>query len=100
MAVGRLPECRGSLQCSKGWELCNLNQNAVKTAAEQETPAKERPMNSLDRRTILTTGAATGVLALAGAAASTPADAQAGPKSLFPVPATTIPIVGEPAVLQ
>ena len=54
-------------------------------------------MNSLDRRTILTTGA----LALAGAAAqSAPAGAQAGPKSMFPVPATTIPIVGETDVFQ
>jgi fumarylpyruvate hydrolase len=54
-------------------------------------------MNSLDRRTVLTTGA----LALAGAAAqSAPAAAQAGPKSLFPVPATTIPIVGETELFQ
>src|SRR5215468_11546999 len=48
-------------------------------------------MDQLDRRTILTTGA----LALAGAAATTQAQAQAGPKSLFPVATTTIPIVGE-----
>src|SRR3954462_5053768 len=48
-------------------------------------------MDHLDRRTILATGA----LALAGAAATTPAQAQAGPKSIFPVAATTIPIVGE-----
>src|SRR5690349_5415308 len=48
-------------------------------------------MDQLDRRTILATGA----LALAGAAAATPADAQAGPKSIFPVATTTIPIVGE-----
>ena len=53
-------------------------------------------MNGLDRRTILTTG----VLALAGAAASAPAEAQVGPKSMFPVPATTIPIVGETDVFQ
>jgi 2-keto-4-pentenoate hydratase/2-oxohepta-3-ene-1,7-dioic acid hydratase in catechol pathway len=53
-------------------------------------------MNNLDRRTILTTGA----IALAGAAASAPAAAQAGPKSMFPVPATTIPIVGETDVYQ
>ena len=38
-------------------------------------------MDQLDRRTILTTGA----LALAGAAATTQAEAQAGPKSIFPV---------------
>jgi fumarylpyruvate hydrolase len=49
------------------------------------------PMDHLDRRTVLATGA----LALAGAAATTEADAQAGPKSIFPVAATTIPIVGE-----
>src|SRR6195952_1693454 len=53
-------------------------------------------MNSIDRRTILTTGA----LALAGAAASASAEAQVGPKSMFPVPATTIPIVGETDVFQ
>ena len=48
-------------------------------------------MDQLDRRTILTTGA----LALAGAAATTQASAQAGPKSIFPIATTTIPIVGE-----
>src|SRR5690349_9758582 len=48
-------------------------------------------MDNFDRRSILTTGA----LALAGAAATSPAAAQAGPKSIFPVTATTIPIVGE-----
>ena len=54
-------------------------------------------MDQIDRRTILTTGA----LALAGAAAqSQPAAAQAGPKSLFPVPAITIPVVGESDVFQ
>ena len=42
-------------------------------------------MDTVDRRTILATGA----LALAGAAT------QAGPKSIFPVGDTTIPIVGE-----
>src|SRR5665647_2126449 len=48
-------------------------------------------MNTVDRRTILATGA----LALAGAAThSVSAEAQAGPKPIFPVPATTIPIVG------
>jgi 2-keto-4-pentenoate hydratase/2-oxohepta-3-ene-1,7-dioic acid hydratase in catechol pathway len=51
-------------------------------------------MNGIDRRTILTTGA----LALAAASAS--AEAQVGPKSMFPVPATTIPIVGETDVFQ
>src|SRR5437588_3838177 len=49
-------------------------------------------MNSVDRRTVWPTGA----LGLTGAEArSKPAAAQAGPKPIFPVPATTIPIVGE-----
>jgi fumarylpyruvate hydrolase len=49
-------------------------------------------MNTVDRRTMLATGA----LALAGAAAQAGrAEAQAGPKPIFAVPATTIPIVGE-----
>ena len=52
-------------------------------------------MNTVDRRTILASGA----LALAGAAApSVPAAAQAGPKPIFFVPAATIPIVGEEGV--
>jgi fumarylpyruvate hydrolase len=54
-------------------------------------------MNTVDRRTILASGA----LALAGATIqSGPAEAQAGPKPIFPVPATTIPIVGETGVFQ
>jgi fumarylpyruvate hydrolase len=54
-------------------------------------------MTHLDRRTMLATGA----LALAGAAAQpAAADAQAVPKPMFPVPATTIPIVGETEVFQ
>ena len=54
-------------------------------------------MTEFDRRTMLTTGA----LALAGAAAqTTPAAAQAAPKAMFPVPAITIPIVGEAEVFQ
>src|SRR3954454_5482706 len=49
-------------------------------------------MDIVDRRTILATGA----LALAGATTqSVSAEAQAGPKSIFPVGTTTIPIVGE-----
>src|SRR6478672_12007076 len=48
-------------------------------------------MDTVDRRTILATGA----LVLAGAAATSSAEAQAGPKSIFPVGTTTIPIVGE-----
>src|SRR5229473_3951063 len=54
-------------------------------------------MNTVDRRTIL----ASGTLALAGAAIqSVPAEAQAGVRPIFPVPATTIPIVGETEVFQ
>src|SRR6202045_5223836 len=49
-------------------------------------------MNTVDRRTILASGA----LALAGTAIEGGrAEAQAGPKPIFSVPATTIPIVGE-----
>ncbi|NVN86431.1 MAG: fumarylacetoacetate hydrolase family protein [Rhodopseudomonas sp.] len=49
-------------------------------------------MTTIDRRTLLATGA----LALAGAATqSPPAAAQAGPKTIFPLGQTTIPIVGE-----
>jgi fumarylpyruvate hydrolase len=52
-------------------------------------------MNTLDRRTMLASGA----LALAGTAAqSRPAQAQAGAKPIFPLAATTIPIVGEEGV--
>src|SRR4030088_281263 len=54
-------------------------------------------MNTVDRRTLLATGA----LALAGAATQAgPAAAQAGPRPIFPVPATTIPIAGETDVFQ
>ena len=49
-------------------------------------------MDTVDRRTVLAAGA----LALASAAAQGGrAEAQAGPKPIFPVPVTTIPIVGE-----
>jgi fumarylpyruvate hydrolase len=49
-------------------------------------------MVTVDRRSMLATGA----LALAGAAAQAgSAEAQAGPKPIFPVPVTTIPIVDE-----
>jgi len=52
---------------------------------------------NIDRRTVLATGA----LALAGPATqSQTAAAQAGPKAMFPVPAVTIPIVGETDVFQ
>jgi fumarylpyruvate hydrolase len=54
-------------------------------------------MNKIDRRTVLATGA----LALTGATTqAVPAEAQPGPKVMFPVPATTIPIVGETDVFQ
>ncbi|MDB5638559.1 MAG: 5-carboxymethyl-2-hydroxymuconate isomerase, partial [Bradyrhizobium sp.] len=54
-------------------------------------------MNTVDRRTILASGA----LALAGTAVqSSSAEAQAGPRAIFPVPATTIPVVGETDVFQ
>ena len=52
-------------------------------------------MKTVDRRTILASSA----LALAGAATQTvPAEAQSGPKPIFAVPATTIPIAGETGV--
>src|SRR5258707_6362175 len=54
-------------------------------------------MHTVDRRIILASGA----LALTGAAIqSGAADAQAGPRPIFPVPATTITIVGETDVFQ
>jgi fumarylpyruvate hydrolase len=56
---------------------------------------KENFMNTVDRRSILASGA----LALAGAATqSVSAQAQAAPKPLFPLPAITIPIMGESEV--
>src|ERR1700692_1274321 len=52
-------------------------------------------MKTVDRRTLLASGA----LALAGAATqSAPAEAQAGVKPIFTVPAITIPIAGEKEV--
>jgi fumarylpyruvate hydrolase len=53
-------------------------------------------MKSIDRRRVL---AASGALALTGAAAA-PVAAQASAKAIFPVPITTIPIVGETDVFQ
>ena len=53
-------------------------------------------MKSIDRRKVL---AASGALALTGAATA-PAAAQASAKPIFPVPITTIPIVGETDVFQ
>jgi fumarylpyruvate hydrolase len=61
-------------------------------AVEQQEQTRRTRMDTVDRRTILATGA----LALVGAATQGgPAAAQAGPKSIFPVGVTTIPIVGE-----
>jgi fumarylpyruvate hydrolase len=52
-------------------------------------------MNTIDRRTILASGA----LALAGAATqSAPVEAQAGVKPIFTLPVTTIPIVSDEGV--
>src|SRR6202048_5501358 len=52
-------------------------------------------MDNIDRMTILAAGA----LALAGAASeSRPAEAQTGPKTIFPLPVITIPIAGEAEV--
>ena len=52
-------------------------------------------MNTVDRRSLLASGA----LTLAGAAApGGPAQAQSGPKPIFTVPAITIPIAGEAGV--
>ena len=53
-------------------------------------------MKSIDRRKVLS---ASGALALTGAATA-PAAAQASAKPIFPVPITTIPIVGETDVFQ
>src|SRR5271155_3809145 len=56
---------------------------------------RSRRMETGDRRTLLATGA----LAPAGTAAgSRSAEAQAGPKPIFDVPAVTIPIAGEKEV--
>src|SRR5436305_4772256 len=53
------------------------------------------PMNTVDRRSVLATGA----LALAGATNQVGrAEAQAGAKPIFSLPQSTIPIAGEDAV--
>jgi fumarylpyruvate hydrolase len=66
---------------------------AARYAAQPEKHAnRSMPMATVDRRTLLATGA----LALAGATTQAGrAEAQAGAKPIFPVPATTIPIAGE-----
>src|ERR1019366_5536179 len=64
---------------------------------EKRREDREHVMNTVDRRTILTTGA----WGRAGAATqSVAAKAQPARKPIFPVPATTIPIVGETDVFQ
>ena len=55
-------------------------------------------MKNTSRRDLLATAASTAVAAAITNAS--PANAQAGPKPIFPVPATTIPIVGETDVFQ
>jgi 2-keto-4-pentenoate hydratase/2-oxohepta-3-ene-1,7-dioic acid hydratase in catechol pathway len=55
-------------------------------------------MKTTTRRDLLATAAAAATAATLTEA--TPAAAQAGPKPIFPVPMTTIPIVGESAVFQ
>ncbi|MGA7803521.1 fumarylacetoacetate hydrolase family protein [Bradyrhizobium sp.] len=55
-------------------------------------------MTKTSRRDLLTTVA--GAAATAAIFESAPAAAQAGPKPIFPVPITTIPIVGETDVFQ
>jgi fumarylpyruvate hydrolase len=54
-------------------------------------------MKKTSRRDLLATAAGTAVAAATGAS---PATAQAGPRPIFPVAATTIPIVGETDVFQ
>src|SRR5437764_10054041 len=54
-------------------------------------------MKKTSRRDVLTAAA---VITAAGTTDTAPAAAQAGPKSIFPVPIVTIPIVGETRVFQ
>jgi fumarylpyruvate hydrolase len=58
----------------------------------------EQDMRKTSRRDLL--AAATGAAAAAAISDAAPAAAQAGPKPIFAVPITTIPIVGETAVFQ
>jgi fumarylpyruvate hydrolase len=50
-------------------------------------------MKNTSRRDLL--AATAGATATAAITNASPASAQAGPKPIFPVPATTIPVVGE-----
>jgi fumarylpyruvate hydrolase len=61
-------------------------------------PRLRRTEKNTSRRDLLATAASTAVAAAITNAS--PANAQAGPKPIFPVPATTIPIVGETDVFQ
>jgi fumarylpyruvate hydrolase len=63
---------------------------------QRTTVPQENRMKNTSRRDLLATAAGTAV----AAAITSPATAQAGPKPIFPVPATTIPIVGETDVFQ
>ncbi len=58
----------------------------------------EQEMRTTSRRDLLTV--ATGAAAAAAISEATPAAAQTGPKPIFDVPITTIPIVGEAGVFQ
>src|ERR1700758_1283879 len=58
----------------------------------------EHHMQNTSRRGLL--AVATGAVAAAAITDAVPAAAQAGPKPIFPVPMTTIPIVGETDVFQ
>src|SRR6266480_627278 len=80
-SIGLIASRRGRPALSRAFFIRNYKKNND----------RENPMDTVDRRTILATGA----LALAGAAATSSAEAQAGPKAIFPVGTTTIPIVGE-----
>src|SRR6201996_8555245 len=70
---------------------CGAGERAVDSSVIP-TITRSTRMETVDRRTLLATGA----LALAGtAAAGGPAEAQAAAKPIFEVPAVTIPIAGE-----
>jgi 2-keto-4-pentenoate hydratase/2-oxohepta-3-ene-1,7-dioic acid hydratase in catechol pathway len=62
---------------------------------DQKIRNRSNPMDTVDRRTLLASGA----LALAGTATQGgPAQAQSAPRPIFTVPAITIPIAGEAGV--
>jgi fumarylpyruvate hydrolase len=86
-------------EASNGWNKrlpCRAPVSGLDTRLNKKI-RRRAAMDTVDRRTILTTGA----LALAGATTlGAQAQAQAGPKPIFPIAATTIPIVGETDVFQ